>query len=97
MKKAAATFQQILNKAEDRNLQSLIAKARTANRLAKTASSGKTKQTAYQVKANALRGLKRNFPQQVSVENDWKHGSGIVLIEVASKGFGLHAPTNALS
>lgn len=96
IKKTTATFQQILNQTQDRNLQSLIIKARTANRLAKTASSFKTKQTAYKVKINALSGLKRNFPQQVLIENDWKHGSNIVLVAIASKNFGLHAPAHAL-
>jgi ribosomal protein S5 len=97
MKKTTQTFRQILTKVQDDNLQILMTKARTANRIAKSAVTVRTKRRAYQAKVNALSGLTRNFPHQVTIENDWKHGSGIVLVEVASKGFGLHAPAIALS
>ncbi len=92
MKKTNRTFIQILAAVAEPNMQMLITRARTANRLAKTTEIAGTKRRAYWVKVNALSGLKLNFPDKVKVVQDWKHGSGIVLIEISDRGFGLHAP-----
>ena len=65
MKRAEAktqTFKQILKLLETRNAERLIEKARTANRLAKSAPDSRARRRAYRIKVDALLNLRRRFP-----------------------------------
>lgn len=92
MKHTNRTFRQIVSAEAESNLQSLMRRAQTANRLAKTVSRQNSRTRAYAVKNKTLIGLKQNFADRVQIRRDWKHGAGIVLVEVNTKCFGLHSP-----
>jgi hypothetical protein len=73
MKRAEAktqTFSQILRRLESQNAERLIEKARTANRLAKSAPNNRARRRAYRVKVGALINLRRCFPARTSVMAD---------------------------
>lgn len=89
MKKAKPTFTQIMTQVADKNLQSLMTRARTANRLAKTVK-GRPQRRAYDVKTNVLIALNKNFPEKVKVERDYKIHGEFVVVAVKSQRFGLH-------
>ncbi|MBC7798029.1 MAG: hypothetical protein H7Z37_14240 [Pyrinomonadaceae bacterium] len=92
MKKTNRTFSQILTQVAANNMQTLMTRARTANRLAKTSTVSGAKARAYQVKVHALEGLKQNFPDKVKIQRDWRCGPRFVLVRIAERRFGLHAP-----
>jgi|GEM_PF-3556616 len=91
----ARTFRQILARLETQNAERLIEKARTANRLAKSAPDACARSRAYRVKVNALLGLRRRFPSNTSVRTDPRLPS-FVLVKYVSPltgvRCGLHAP-----
>jgi hypothetical protein len=98
MKRAEAktqTFKQILKQLETRNAQRLIERARTANRLAKSAPDSRARRRAYRVKTEALLNLRRRFPARMSVMTDPRIPT-FVIVEYASPQTGarcgLHAP-----
>ncbi len=98
MKRAEAktqTFSQILKRLETQNAERLIEKARTANRLAKSAPDSRARGCAYRVKVNALLNLRRRFPARTSVMTDLRIPT-FVIVEYASPQTGarcgLHAP-----
>ena len=64
------TFKQILKQLETRNAQRLVERARTANRLAKSAPDSHARRRAYRVKTEALLNLRRCFPACTSVKTD---------------------------
>lgn len=64
------TFNQILKRLETQNAARLIEKARTANRLAKSAPDSRARCRAYRVKTEALLNLRRRFPSRTSVKTD---------------------------
>ena len=91
------SFNQILQKEREPNMQALMIRARTANRIAKSASIKSTKLRAYKVKHKTLQGLKRFFPKDVVIEQDFYQDSGILLVTIPEQGFGLHAPAEKLA
>src|SRR5947209_16643962 len=98
MKRAEAktqTFNQILKRLESQNAERLIEKARTANRLAKSAPDSHARRRAYRVKVDALLNLRRRFPSRTSVMTDSRIPS-FVIVQYASPQTGvrcyLHAP-----
>jgi len=100
MKRAEAktqTFNQILKRLEPQNAERLIEKARTANRLAKSALDSRARRRAYRVKTEALLNLRRRFPARTSVMRDPRIPT-FVIVEYASpqRGArcGVHAPAH---
>lgn len=91
------TFKQILKQLETRNAQRLIERARTANRLAKSAPDSRARRRAYRVKTEALLNLRRRFPARTSVMTDPRIPT-FVIVEYASPQTGarcgLHAPAH---
>jgi hypothetical protein len=98
MKRAEAktsTFNQILKRLETQNAERLIEKARTANRLAKSAPDGRARRRAYQVKVDALLNLRRRFPAHTSVTTDPRIPSFVIVKYAAPQTgaqCGLHVP-----
>lgn len=98
MKRAEAktqTFNQILERLETQNAERLIEKARTANRLAKSASDSRARHRAYCVKVGALINLRRCFPARTSVTTDPRIPSFVIVkYDSPQTGArcGLHAP-----
>jgi hypothetical protein len=88
--KGRFTFSQILDRVAEQNAATMMARARTANRLAKTLQ-GRHRATAYSVKNDALLALFRTFPDNVRILRDPAEPNFIVLALGAS-GLGLHAP-----
>lgn len=95
MKRNKATFSKILEQAELKNSQRLMAKARLANRLAKK-SRGANRQTAYRIKATALCSLVKRLPHHVRVFKDIKL-TDFVIVELNREPSGLHLPFANLS
>ena len=91
------TFNQILKRLETQNAERLIEKARTANRLAKSAPDSRARRRAYRVKVDALLNLRRRFPTRTSVLIDPRIPS-FVIVKYASPQTGarcgLHAPAH---
>jgi hypothetical protein len=95
------TFNQILKRLETQNAERLIDKARTANRLAKSAPDSRARRRAYRVKTEVLLNLRRRFPARTpartSVKTDPRTPS-FVIVEYASPQTGarcgLHAPAH---
>jgi hypothetical protein len=82
MKRAEAktqTFNQILKRLEPKNAERLIEKARTANRLAKSAPDSRARRRAYHVKVDALLNLRRRFPARTSVTTDPRIPSFVIV------------------
>lgn len=89
------TFRQILERLEARNAGRLIEKARTANRLAKSAPDARARRRAYGVKVKALLNLRRRFPECTSVAADPRIPSFVIVKYVSpqtGRRCGLHAP-----
>lgn len=98
MKRAEAkarTFNQILKRLETQNAERLIEKARTANRLAKSAPDSCARRRAYRIKVDTLLNLRRRFPARTCVTPDPRIPS-FVIVQYASPQTGarcgLHAP-----
>ena len=96
----AQTFNQILKRLERQNAERLIEKARTANRLAKSAPDSRARRRAYRVKVAALLNLRRRFPTRTSVLPDPRIPS-FVIVKYASPQTGvrcgLHAPAHVFN
>ena len=98
MKRAEAktrTFNQILKRLETQNAERLIERARTANRLAKSAPDSRARHRAYRVKVGALINLRRRFPARTSVTKDPRIPSFVIVRYDSSQTgarCGLHAP-----
>lgn len=84
------TFGRILEQVADENAGRLMAKARLANRVAKSLA-GTGRRRAYRVKAGALITLSEKFPERVEVRPDAAQ-PGFVVVTVRQAWFGLHAP-----
>lgn len=87
-------FSEILKQAIAVHSETLMAKARLANRLAKR-TRGRNKQTAYVVKSNALSFLVKNMPETVRVAEDIKL-TDFVVVELRREHSGLHLPISVL-
>src|SRR5947207_15345172 len=98
MKRAEAktrTFNQILKRLETQNAARLIEKARTANRLAKSAPDSRARRCAYRVKVGALISLRHRFPAHTSVTTDPRIPSFVIVrydSPQTDARCGLHAP-----
>jgi hypothetical protein len=90
MKLNKTTFSKILELAERKNSERLMAKARLANKLAKK-SYGTNWQVAYHVKSKALCSLVKNLSGHVRVSKDIKL-TDFVVVELKSEQSGLHLP-----
>jgi hypothetical protein len=91
------TFKQILKQLETTNAQRLIERARTANRLAKSAPDSRARRRAYRVKTEALLNLRRRFPTRTSVMIDPRIPSFVIVrYDSPQTGArcGLHAPAH---
>jgi len=88
------TFNQILKQTERKNSETLMAKARLANRLAKQAK-GENRKNAYAVKSNALLFLVNKMPRKVNISKDFRYDDH-VLVTLRGKQFGLHLPKEQL-
>src|ERR1700759_3634483 len=89
------TFRQILARLEAQNAERLIEKARTANRLAKSAPEACARSRAYRVRVTALLSLPRRFPASTSVMTAPPIPSFVVVKYVSPQPgvrCGLHAP-----
>ena len=86
------TFRELLKGLEGDNAGKLMARARTANRIAKTVQTARARLGAYRVKHNALLALKEKFPAKVTVNPDPQYGTYFVLVKNIESRFGLHAP-----
>lgn len=86
------SFKAIVERVAQGNAGRLMAKARTANRLAKSAQTRQTRLGAYDVKHRALVALKEKFTADVKVSLDPQYGTYFVLVRDARSRFGLHAP-----
>ena len=87
-------FSEILKQTVREHSETLMAKARLANSLAKR-SRGKNRRTAYGVKANALSFLVKNMPETVRVAKDIKL-TEFVIVELRREQYGLHLPISIL-
>jgi hypothetical protein len=84
------TFDQIRERVAGQNAAAIMARARTANRLAKTLQ-GRHRAAAYSVKNDALLALFRTFPDNVRILRDPAEPNFVVLA-LRSSGLGLHVP-----
>jgi hypothetical protein len=84
------TFKQLLSQTAATNRETLMRRARAANRLAKS-TSGKSRQRSYHVKHKALFSLVQKFGTETSIQVDPKTPEMLVVV-VDDTGFGLHAP-----
>ena len=84
------TFNEILAGAEKNNSETLMRKARTANALAKR-TRGAQRQSAYAVKAGALRSLVSKMPERVDIRKDIIL-TDFVVVELKNTNAGLHFP-----
>ena len=89
------TFRSILTQVESHNQQQLMARARLANRIAKVVG-GKARESAYQVKTNALIALRLHFLNCVCITNDTRLPRFLVVNIIAAR-FTLHAPAEYFS
>lgn len=83
-------FAEIVGAVAERNAGALMARARLANRLAKS-SERRARRLAYAVKVGALLALRDRFPERVAVDRD-PMLPAFVVVKVAASRFGLHAP-----
>ena len=90
MKQRKPTFNKIVTAAEKSNSETLMKKARLANRLAKQ-SRGVQRKTAYAVKSNALQSLVRKMPNLLDVRKDIIL-TDFVVVELKNTNVGLHFP-----
>ena len=88
------TFRDILAEVGKANAQQLMNRAWIANRIAKTAQTGRARVFAYRVKTDALVMLDKRFAEAVTVSPDSRCGSRFVLVKVRHSNFGLHAPAS---
>lgn len=88
----ARPFTGIVDGVAERNAATLMARARLANRIAKT-SEGRGRRLAYGVKTGALQALHARFPDRVELAVDPVIPK-FVLVRVPELRFGLHAPAD---
>ena len=86
------TFNEILTQVAPSNVNHLLNRARTANKLAKSLT-GKARASAYSVKHDALMALAFRFPGQVTVSNDSRDDE-LMAINFNEARFGLRIPAN---
>lgn len=86
------TFNELLANLELQNAQSLIARARVANRLAKTAS-GSSRAAAYKIKSQAARALINKIPTRIKLRKDKRPAmKNFVVVEFRGAKLSLHVP-----
>jgi hypothetical protein len=86
------TFDEILTQVAPGNVNRLLGRARTANRLAKSLT-GKARASAYRVKHDTLMALACRFPDRVTVIND-SRAAELMIINFNQARFGLHIPVS---
>src|SRR5215210_4395902 len=86
------TFKEILNQVAAGNVNRLINRARTANRLAKL-TCGKARRSAYCVKNDVLVTITCRFPDRVTIRKDLRT-TELFVINFKKPGFGLHIPAS---
>jgi hypothetical protein len=91
------TFEAILQSVAPENARRIMERARTANRLAKSAGHRRTRVGAYRVKTDALVTLNERFPERITVSSDPQYGSYFVLVKDNASRFGLHAPAGVFA
>ena len=89
-KRERPNFQDILGDVATLNARRLMARARLANRLAKSLR-GQNRWSAYTLKSRALFELVARFPERVRIVNDTRTPR-FVVVKVPRDRFGLHAP-----
>ncbi|MGI8543459.1 MAG: hypothetical protein ACR2MD_08255 [Aridibacter sp.] len=94
MKNKKPTFSDILKQTARTNSETLMAKARTANRVAKR-SRGRNRRKAYEVKAKILKFLVENMPNKIRVSEDFRL-TEFVVISLEKESSGLHTPISNL-
>jgi len=88
-------FKEILEQIGKKNSESLMLKARLANRLAKK-SDGRNRRNAYRVKAVALCSLIQKLPGRIRISKDVGL-TDFVVVALNDEYSGLHLPVTALS
>ncbi|MBK8810560.1 MAG: hypothetical protein IPN69_07480 [Acidobacteria bacterium] len=94
MKQTRKTFSEVIKGFEKCHSERLMAKARQANRIAKTVR-GRSRRIAYDVKASALGMLVRTLPDHVVVRRDIVL-TDFVVVELKNTNAGLHMPVQAI-
>lgn len=89
------TSKEDLEQIGKKNSESLMLKARLANRLAKK-SDGRNRRNAYRVKASALYSLVQKLPGRIRISEDVGL-TDFVVIALNDDYSGLHLPVMALS
>lgn len=90
MKSNKRTFSETVNALEAVHSEALMAKAASANRIAKSAR-GYARRVAYSAKSAALTALRTKFPARVRVRHD-NRMNDYVVVELKHLGRGLHYP-----
>lgn len=94
MKNTKRTFSETLRTLAQENSEKLMAKARTANRLAKLLK-GKNRKIAYTIKADSLCGLVKSFPNKIKICKDLQL-TDFVVVGLKNTKSGLHLPIEKL-
>lgn len=94
MKNIKRTFGETLKNLAQENSEKLMAKARTANRLAKLLK-GKNRKIAYTIKAESLRSLVKSFPNKTKICKDLQL-TNFVIVGLKNTKSGLHLPIEKL-
>lgn len=85
------SFANILEQVASQNSARLIARARLANRLAKSGE-GRSRAKAYQIKNQALKAFASRFPDRVFIERD-PNQPWLFLVHFRSTQWALHMPS----
>lgn len=84
------TFEAILDQVKAENCESIMQRARFANRVAKLVA-GNSRLKAYRVKHGALRALASRFPDRVQISHDPRQPEFVVVSSLITLR-GLHVP-----
>ena len=89
------TFNQMLSGLEGRHSETLMRRARKANRIAKI-TRGRSRRAAYEVKAKALSFLVDRMPERADVRKDIVL-TDFVVVELKGTCRGLHCPVSVIN
>ena len=89
------TFNQMLSGLESKHSETLMRRARKANRIAKI-TRGRSRRAAYDVKAKALSFLVHRIPERADVRKDIVL-TDFVVVELKGTCRGLHCPVSMIS
>jgi RNA:NAD 2'-phosphotransferase (TPT1/KptA family) len=90
MAQTKRTFNEMLRGLEKTHSETLMRRARKANRIAKTVR-GKNRRNAYEVKSRALSFLVRHMPERTDIRKDIVL-TDFVVVELKGTNRGLHFP-----